>query len=164
MDMTLTKTRIRAGVWEGVLSGAADPAALEVLLLGQAADGCQPSPPCPTGPANGLVRVPIPAEALSEGVQTFIIRDKASGEKLAHFTIITGVAMEDDMRAEVDLLRAELDMLKRAFRRHCLETVELTLAVRGLTPRAPRQARATRHLRDKPEDTDDPYPASACPA
>ena len=36
--------------------------------------------------------------------------------------MITGVAMEDDLRAEVDLLRAELDMLKRAFRRHCLET------------------------------------------
>jgi len=33
------------------------------------------------------------------------------------------VAMEDDLRAEVDLLRAELDMLKRAFRRHCLETM-----------------------------------------
>jgi hypothetical protein len=32
------------------------------------------------------------------------------------------VAMEDDLRAEVDLLRAELDMLKRAFRRHCVET------------------------------------------
>jgi hypothetical protein len=31
--------------------------------------------------------------------------------------------MEDDLRAEVDLLRAELDMLKRAFRRHCLETM-----------------------------------------
>jgi hypothetical protein len=26
------------------------------------------------------------------------------------------------LRAEVDLLRAELDMLKRAFRRHCVET------------------------------------------
>jgi len=26
------------------------------------------------------------------------------------------------MRVEMDLLRAELDMLKRAFRRHCLET------------------------------------------
>jgi hypothetical protein len=47
-----------------------------------------------------------------------------TGEKLLHFTIITGVAMEDDLRAEVDLLRAELDMLKRAFRRHCLETME----------------------------------------
>jgi hypothetical protein len=67
--------------------------------------------------------VPIPAEALSEGVQTFLIREAASGDKLAHFTIITGVVMEDDIRAEMDLLRAELDMLKRAFRRHCLETM-----------------------------------------
>ena len=71
-----------------------------------------------------LERVQIPQAALSEGVQTFLITDRATGEKLAHFTVITGVAMEDDLRAEVDLLRAELDMLKRAFRRHCLETAE----------------------------------------
>jgi hypothetical protein len=48
---------------------------------------------------------------------------RETGETLAHFTIITGVPMEDDLRAEVDLLRAELDMLKRAFRRHCVETL-----------------------------------------
>jgi hypothetical protein len=76
----------------------------------------------PDREGDWLVRVPIPLEALSEGVQTFLIRNRATGEKLQHFTVITGVAMEDDMRAEVDLLRAELDMLKRAFRRHCLET------------------------------------------
>ncbi len=67
------------------------------------------------------VKVPIPAEVLSEGVQTLLVRH--GSETLAHFTIITGVAMEDDVRAEIDLLRAELDMLKRAFRRHCLETM-----------------------------------------
>jgi hypothetical protein len=69
------------------------------------------------------VRVPIPPQVLNEGVQTFLIRDRDNGETLAHFTIITGVAMEDDLRAEVDLLRSELDMLKRAFRRHCVETL-----------------------------------------
>ena len=36
--------------------------------------------------------------------------------------MITGEPLGDDIRAEVELLRAELDMLKRAFRRHCLET------------------------------------------
>ncbi len=41
---------------------------------------------------------------------------------LGHFTLIAGVAMEDDIRAELDLLRAEIDLLKRAFRRHCVET------------------------------------------
>ena len=78
----------------------------------------------PEREGDWLVRVPIPIEVLSEGVQTFLIRNLATGEKLQHFSVITGVAMEDDLRAEVDLLRAELDMLKRAFRRHCIETAQ----------------------------------------
>jgi hypothetical protein len=121
MDTTLTKTRIRAGVWEGVLSGSPSQPVLDVLHLEQPLDGFTITA-VPDREGDWLVRVPIPVEVLSEGVQTFIIRNRASGEKLQHFTVITGVAMEDDMRAEVDLLRAELDMLKRAFRRHCLET------------------------------------------
>ena len=120
-ETKLTKTRIRAGVWEGVLTGPADPA-IEVLHLEHPVPG-HSATPIPDRPGEWLVRVPIPAELLTEGVQTFLIRNKASGETLEHFTIITGVAMEDDMRAEVELLRAELDMLKRAFRRHCLETM-----------------------------------------
>ena len=36
---------------------------------------------------------------------------------------LAGEALAHDIRAEIDLLRAELDMLKRAFRRHCLETM-----------------------------------------
>ena len=121
MDTTLTKTRIRAGVWEGVLSGASATPALEVLHLEKPINGLSLTA-VPDRAGDWLVRVPIPVDLLSEGVQTFVIRNRANGEKLQHFTIITGVAMEDDMRAEVDLLRAELDMLKRAFRRHCLET------------------------------------------
>ena len=120
-EMTLTKTRIRAGVWEGVLSGATEAPVLEVLLLEALLPGVTVTA-VPDRIGDWAVRVPVPAEVLNEGVQTFLIRDKASGGTLAHFTIITGVAMEDDLRAEVDLLRAELDMLKRAFRRHCVET------------------------------------------
>ena len=120
-EIKLTKTRIRAGVWEGVLTGPAEPL-IEVLHLHPPVMGHSLTA-IPDRPGEWLVRVPVPAELLTEGVQTFLIRNKASGETLEHFTIITGVAMEDDMRAEVELLRAELDMLKRAFRRHCLETM-----------------------------------------
>ena len=120
-EATLTKTRIRSGIWEGILSGPATPPALEVTLLGQKLVGVQVQP-LPGKPGDWTVKVPIPAELLDEGVQTFLIRDAARSETLAHFTIVTGVAMEDDIRAEIGLLRAELDMLKRAFRRHCLET------------------------------------------
>ena len=120
MDANLTKTRIRAGIWEGVLTADTAPE-VEVTLLEKPIAGVSVAA-LPDHPGNWLVRVPIPAEALSEGVQTFLIRRKSDGETLSHFTIITGVAMEDDLRAEIDLLRAELDMLKRAFRRHCVET------------------------------------------
>ncbi|MDO9638160.1 MAG: hypothetical protein Q7J44_06435 [Pseudotabrizicola sp.] len=120
-EKRLTRTRIRAGVWEGVLSGVASQPKLEVLLLEQPLPGVVVEPVAGR-PGEWAVRVPIPAEVLSEGVQTFLIREAGSDQTLAHFTIITGVAMEDDLRAEVDLLRQELDMLKRAFRRHCLET------------------------------------------
>jgi hypothetical protein len=120
-EITLTKTRIRAGIWEGVLAGATTAPEVEVRLLEQILPGVTVTA-VPDRPGNWAVRVPVPVEVLNEGVQTFLIRDKASGETLAHFTIVTGVAMEDDLRAEIDLLRAELDMLKRAFRRHCVET------------------------------------------
>lgn len=120
-ETRLTKTRIRAGTWEGVLSAPDAAPRLEVVLEGQPVAGVVQQP-VPERPGEWAVRVPIAAEHLSEGVQTYLIRDVASGETLAHFTVITGVAMEDDLRAEVDLLRQELDMLKRAFRRHCLET------------------------------------------
>ena len=66
--------------------------------------------------------VPIPPEAIADGVQTLIIRDADTDAKIGHITLIAGEVLSDDIRAEMDLLRAELDMLKRAFRRHCLET------------------------------------------
>jgi hypothetical protein len=121
-DGRLTKTRIRGGIWEGVLSGYETRPTLEVVLLEQTLPGVQIEPVAGQ-PGHWGVRVTIPASALSEGVQTFLIRAPGEAEALAHFTIITGVAMEDDLRAEVDLLRQELDMLKRAFRRHCLSTM-----------------------------------------
>jgi hypothetical protein len=121
-EVVLTKTRIRAGVWEGVLSGAGATPRIEAQHLGQPVPGLTVTPlPDPAG--DHAVRLPIPAELLSDGVQTFVLRDAANDTTLAHFTIVTGLALEEDIRAEVDLLRAELDMLKRAFRRHCLETM-----------------------------------------
>lgn len=122
-DPILTETRIRAGIWEGVLRGSAGGAAPEVEVrhedrLVQGATLAS----LPEKPGHWALRVPIPVQALSDGVQTFVIRSGRSGETLGHFSVIVGLDRGEDMRAELDLLRAELDMLKRAFRRHCLET------------------------------------------
>lgn len=113
----LSGGRIRAGVWQGLVQAEAPPR-IEVVHGKVSLQGVTVTP------AEGgyAVRAPIPAEMLSEGVQTFLVRDAAADAVLGHFTIIAGVAMEEDIRAELDLLRAELDLLKRAFRRHCVET------------------------------------------
>jgi hypothetical protein len=118
---TLTGTRIRAGIWEGVLTGRNEMPRLEVLHLEVPLDGVRVTETAGK-PGQWAVQVPIPAQALSDGVQTFVVRDAVTSESLAHFTVITGRAADEDIRAEIDLLRAELDMLKRAFRRHCVET------------------------------------------
>ena len=69
------------------------------------------------------MRVPIPVDLLSEGAQTFVISDADTEARLASFTVVMGQPLDEDIRAEMALLRAELDMLKRAFRRHCVETM-----------------------------------------
>lgn len=121
-EITLTKTRVREGVWEGLLhmtSAEAQVPDVEVTHLDHALEGLEVKEADQGGWA---LRLAIPSAILSEGVQTLLIRDKRSNETLGHFTIVTGEPLEDDLRAEIDLLRAELDMLKRAFRRHCRET------------------------------------------
>lgn len=119
-QMTLTKTRLVGGVWEGVLTGPTATPGLVVTHLNNPMPGIEVEPLRETG--HWAVRVPIPAEAISDGVQTFVVCDRATGARLAHFALIAGEPLSDDLRAEIDLLRAELDMLKSAFRRHCVET------------------------------------------
>ncbi|THD73922.1 hypothetical protein E7681_09930 [Thalassobius vesicularis] len=122
-ELKLTKTRLFEGVWEGFLTSASmdnlQPE-LEVTHLNEPVLGLQMTEDRENG--HWVVRIPVPLETLSDGVQTFVIREKRSGEVLNSFAILAGEALGDDLRAEVTLLREELDMLKRAFRRHCVET------------------------------------------
>ncbi|MEQ3625749.1 MAG: hypothetical protein ABNH26_03560 [Celeribacter sp.] len=118
---TLTKTRILDGTWEGVLTapGLTDAPALEVMHHGTPLD---PPQITPLGAGSWRVAVAIPASLLADGVQTFVIREATGERRLTSFSIVTGQPLEDDLRAEVSLLRAELDMLKSAFRRHSRST------------------------------------------
>ena len=118
--LVLTQTRIAGGVWEGVLTGAgASAPAIEAQHQGLALAGVQVLP-FPGRPGQYVVQLPIPPEILSEGVQTVLLL--SDGVELAQFSLIAGTPLEQDLRAEISLLRAELDLLKRAFRRHCAET------------------------------------------
>lgn len=119
----LSKTRLFEGVWEGVLTAVdenTEQPDLGVTHLDKPLGELRLKE---TGELNQWsVRVPIPIELIGDGAQTFLIFDRDTGETLDSFTIIAGDAVSDDIRAEVALLRAELDMVKRAFRRHCAET------------------------------------------
>ena len=114
----ITASRLRAGQWQGELHRTSAKTPAVDLYLG--AERIAPVEVA-RGPARDTwhLSVALPAGLLSDGVQTFLIRDADDGETLAHFTIVAGEAADADMRAELDLLRAELDMLNKAFRRYC---------------------------------------------
>lgn len=122
-DVTLTKLRLIEGVWHGVLTrGTRDTRQPDLVVthLDQEIKGVEVEhdrvEEC------WYVRVPIPADRIADGVQTFLVRDRQEDSVLASFAIVAGDALAEDIRAEIGLLRAELDMLKKAFRRHCVET------------------------------------------
>jgi hypothetical protein len=120
-DMTLTKTRLRAGIWEGILSGCSAPPKINVFHLDAALSDVNLRAVAETQ-GSYLVQIPIPTALLNDGVQTFVIQDASTGDTLGSFAVIAGSALDDDILSEISLLRAELDLLKRAFRRHCVET------------------------------------------
>ncbi len=122
-ELQVTKIRFRNSVWEGLVRGAGSSGAqpnIRVTHQDRPVDGVSLA----EQPDNDgwLLRFKVPQDAIADGVQTFLICDGSDDSRLADFTLIAGEAVADDIRAEVELLRAELDMLKRAFRRHCLET------------------------------------------
>ena len=120
---SLSKSRFFEGVWEGVIAGAADDAPApqvdvrvhDVPIPDVAIEPLE-------DPASWLLKVPVPAKMIADGVHTFVISEASIGQSLGDFSIIAGDAAGEDIRAELALLRAELDMLKRSFRRHCRET------------------------------------------
>lgn len=119
--LELTKTKFQQGTWQGVITGAGKEAPkVEVSHQAQMLEEFTLS--YNDSADHWLLSITIPSDVIADGVQTLLIRDKAEGIEIGHITLIAGELLGDDIRAEVDLLRAELDMLKRAFRRHCVET------------------------------------------
>ncbi|MFP7672038.1 hypothetical protein ACG74X_01650 [Marivita sp. S0852] len=120
---SLSKSRFFEGVWEGVIAGDSDTAPepnVDVRVHDLPIPDVTIEPL--QDPASWLLKVPVPAHMIADGVHTFVITEATLGQALGDFSIIAGDAAGEDIRAEMSLLRAELDMLKRSFRRHCRET------------------------------------------
>ena len=119
-DLTLTPKRLFEGVWTAIITGAKEEPSLRVTHLEKHIAGVNVTKTETKG--QWELKVPVPVEVICDGVQTFLVTDITADEVIGNFTLISGEALGDDIRAEMELLRAELDMLKRAFRRHCVET------------------------------------------
>ncbi|MBU2890026.1 hypothetical protein [Celeribacter halophilus] len=123
-EVTLVKTRLQAGIWEGELyvpASVTDLPEIEVTYLDQPVQGHSLTED-PERDGVWFFRFVVPSEMINDGVQTFLMTDRETGRVLNSLSMIAGEGLSEDIRAEMDLLRQELDLLKRAFRRHCAET------------------------------------------
>ncbi|MEM8578077.1 MAG: hypothetical protein AAGF60_09525 [Pseudomonadota bacterium] len=118
-EVTLTPLGIKGGVWSGLLSG--DVVGVPQVKAHHAQREVEGVKVTERGADGWLIQVPIPADTIADGVQTYVLT-LADGTDLGSFALLAGEGLGHDIRAEMALLRAELDMLKRAFRRHCTET------------------------------------------
>lgn len=119
-EMTLIPSVLREGIWQGVIEAEQAPK-LRATHRGEAVMGVDVSAH-PSDENVWVVKIPVPQEAIADGVHTILINEAETDELLGQFSLIAGEAVGDDIRVELELLRAELDLLKRAFRRHCAET------------------------------------------
>lgn len=116
--MKITKTGFRAGVWRGVLHACSGT---PLLSLRHPTGTLPPPQVTPSGDAPGRwdVSVALPASLLGDGMSCVQIVDETSDAVLASIFVAGGDMPEDDLRAELQLLRSEVTLLKRAFRAHC---------------------------------------------
>ena len=124
MTLEITQIKFSRGVWQGLISGAAPGTdhlpEFDVTLHEEPVDTVQVTRRQDTDELH--LQINIRPSAVGSGVHSFVITEHQSLDVLARFTLIGGDLAEQDLRAEIDLLKAELELLKRAFRRHWVET------------------------------------------
>lgn len=119
--LTVTKTRIANGRWEGVITDVPEGIRPGVAVRFRDVPVDDVTITQVSGDTWRL-SFAIPLSAIGDGIQTITIMEEKTGDVLGSAAIIAGETSDETMQAEIDLLRAELDLLKRAFRRHCVET------------------------------------------
>lgn len=123
MSEKFTSLGLKGGVWEGALRSDTAPARIALTLNGRTVGLADVTA---DGPELWRVRAALPADTLADGAQTYmLIADDGEGMegprpaavRLAKLPLLAGEALDDNLRAEIDLLRAEIDLIKREFRR-----------------------------------------------
>lgn len=113
---------LKAGVWSGLLHRPAAPDRVGLVHRGAVVAEARVAPV-----KDGMwrIEVDLPGGQISDGVTSFLLSEVNSGDdqaalpgnRLASLSVMAGQALEQDMLVELELIRAELDLLKREFRR-----------------------------------------------
>lgn len=111
---TLTRIALRGGVYMGAL-WSRQPTAIEALHDGRVVAEARLTR-APGQDDTHHVALDLPASILTDGVQVIELRSAATGAVLDRIAILAGNDLTENLAAEVALLRAELDLLKDAFR------------------------------------------------
>lgn len=110
---------LKAGVWSGLLHRSTAPDVIGLIHQGERVAEARVAPV-----KDGVWRIDaeVPAGLLNDGTVSLLLVEMPAdatrpGNQLGNLAIVAGAPLELDLLAELDLLRAELDFLKREFRR-----------------------------------------------
>ncbi len=115
---------LKAGIWTGMLTAAQAPARVALVHLGEVVALANLS--AAEGEGLWQVTVELPASFLSDGAHSLILIADGGKEaeapqpdavQLDRLHLMAGAPLEHELVAEIKLMRAELDLLKREFRR-----------------------------------------------
>ncbi len=115
-EVEVEVTGLTDGVWTAVLRGvskARKAPAIQAMMGGSVLDGLDVTPR--PGEANAWdLRLMLPATVLNDGMTCILFR--LDGQTVADLVLMAGTPIADDLRAELALMRAELDLLKKVMR------------------------------------------------
>ena len=119
--LKVTRTRLANGRYEGIIANVPEGIrpGIAVRFRDRPLDDVAVTP---RADDTWKLSFDVPSGAISDGIQTITIVEANTGDVLDSLAIIAGDQADETIQAEIDLLREELDLLKRAFRRHCVET------------------------------------------
>ncbi|MFN3275806.1 MAG: hypothetical protein ACK41U_14180 [Paracoccus sp. (in: a-proteobacteria)] len=115
---------LKGGLWRGRLRGNWQPGRLLLTYQGVMVAEARLTP---DGDQAWQVEVNLPADVLSDGVQTLVLTTDSGpegspalaggGETVARLPLMAGRPLDEDLLAELAALRAELELVKRELRR-----------------------------------------------
>jgi hypothetical protein len=114
MGWTLERVSLAQGEYRGLLRGDGSPPEVRAVLDGAPVPGLEITA-VPGVPGGWQVTCPVPAEMIADALR--VLTFEAEGDVLDTLAVAAGGMVEADVRAEIEVLRAELALVKTALRR-----------------------------------------------